>query len=147
MDKNILLYIILSIGLIICTITDLKSREIHVPVIIAELLLISCFHIWHQSFSFVSVIGAIIICVFFAAISFFSGGQIGLGDAFLFAVTGFGLGLMENIFIIMLTFIFTFCAALFLVFIKHKSRYCSIPLSPFVLSAFIIYLVRIYFPV
>ncbi len=145
-DKNILLYIILGAGLVICAITDLKNKVIYLPVIISELLLISGFHIWHKSFSLMSFAGAAIVCVLFIAAGFASGGQIGIGDALLFAVTGSGLGIMVNMFIIMLSFILAFCAAVFLVFVKHKSRNFCIPLAPFVLSAFAIYIAGIYCP-
>lgn len=143
-NKDILLYIILGVGLLICTITDLKNRVIYLSVIIAELLLLSGFHIWQESFLVVNIIGAVIVYVLFAVIGLVSGGQIGFGDAFLFAVTGLGLGFMANIFIIMLSFILAFCAAAFLVVIKHKPHNYSIPLAPFVLSAFTFYLIGIY---
>ncbi len=143
-NKDILLYIILGVGLLICTITDLKNRVIYLSVIIAELLLLSGFHIWQESFLVVNIIGAVIVYVLFAVIGLVSGGQIGFGDAFLFAVTGLGLGFMANIFIIMLSFILAFCAATFLVVIKHKPHNYSIPLAPFVLSAFTFYLIGIY---
>lgn len=140
-EKDILLYIILGTGLIICAVTDLKSRIIYLPVIIAELLLISGFHIWQGSFSTVNVAGAVIVCLLFVIMGFVSGGQIGSGDAFLFMITGLGLGFMANIFIIMISFILAFLMAVFLVVIKHKSHNYSMPLAPFVLSAFAFYLI------
>lgn len=143
-DKDILLYIILGIGLLICTVTDLKSKVIYLPVIIVELLLLSGFHIWQESFSVVNIVETVIVCVLFAVIGFVSGGQIGFGDAFLFAVTGLGLGFITNVFIIMLSFLLAFCAAVFLVVIKHKPHNYSMPLAPFVLSAFIFYIIGIY---
>ncbi len=146
MDKDILLYIVLGIGLVICTITDLKKREIYLPVIIFEILFVAGFHIWHKSFSPISALGALIVCLLFVVVGFISGGQIGLGDAFLFAVTGLGLGIMANIFIIMLSFILAFCMAIFLVVIKHKSHNYSMPFAPFILSAFTCYLIAIYLP-
>lgn len=56
-NKDILLYIILGVGLLICTITDLKNRVIYLSVIIAELLLLSGFHIWQESFLVVNITG------------------------------------------------------------------------------------------
>lgn len=142
----ILLYVMLGTCLVICTVTDLKSKEIYLPVIIAELLLILGFHIWQKSFSPVSAIAAVVVCALFAVVGLISGGQIGSGDALLFAVTGFGLGFMANMFIIMLSFLFAFCAAVFLVVVKHKSHNYCMPLAPFVLSAFVCYVIGIYVP-
>lgn len=147
MNKDILLYIVLGMGLVICTITDLKKREIYLPVIIFEILFIVGFHIWQKSFSLVSVLGALIVCILFVGAGFISGGQIGFGDAFLFAVTGLGLGVVANMFIVMLSFILAFCVAVFLVVIKHKSHNYSMPLAPFVLSAFACYLIGMYLPI
>lgn len=145
-NNNILLYIILGIVLIICTITDFKYKEIYMPVIVAGLLLITCFHIWQKNFSYADIAGVFIVCLLFTVASFASRGQIGIGDAFLFTITGAGLGIMANIFIIMFSFILTFGVAVFLIIVKHKPRNYCIPLAPFVLSAFIVYLAGIYFP-
>lgn len=131
-------------GLLICTITDLKYKEIYFPVIIAELVLLSGFNIWQNRFVPADIAGAVIVCVLFILSGFISRGQIGTGDAFLFAVTGTGLGLMANIFIIMVTFIFAFCVAVFLVVVKHKPGSYSMPLAPFVLSSFVFYVAWVY---
>ena len=64
-DKDIILYIILGTVLLICTITDLKYKEIYMPVIIAGLLLVVFFHIWQQDFKFRDIAGTVVIFVFF----------------------------------------------------------------------------------
>lgn len=143
---QILLYSILGISLIICTITDLKYKEIYLPVIIAGAVLVLCFHIWQQSISLADVAGAVIVCLFFAIFSIVTKGQFGMGDAFLFTLTGLGTGVMANIFIIMFSFILAFCAAVFLVAVKHKQRNYCMPLAPFVLGSFIFYVAGIYMP-
>ncbi len=134
-DNNILLYIILGTALIICTVTDLKYKEIYMPVVAAGLLLVLCFHIWRQDFQLKDM-----------ASSAASRGQLGTGDAFLFALTGLGLGVMVNIFIIMFSLILAFFAAVFLVLVRHKPKNYGIPLAPFVLSSFIIYVAGLYIP-
>lgn len=144
--ENSILLIILGTGLVICTITDLKYKEIYLPVIIAEILLLVCFHIWQGSISPADIAGAVIICMLFMVSSVASGGQLGIGDALLFAVTGFGLGFMANIFIIMFSFILAFCAAVFFVVVKHKPHNYCMPLAPFVLSSFIFYVAGVYLP-
>jgi len=84
--------------------------------------------------------------MFFMASSAASRGQLGTGDAFLFALTGLGLGVMVNIFIIMFSLILAFFAAVFLVLVRHKPKNYGIPLAPFVLSSFIIYVAGLYIP-
>ena len=105
-----------------------------------------CFHIWQGSISPADIAGAVIICVLFMISSVASRGQLGFGDALLFAITGFGLGFMANIFIIMFSFILAFFAAVFLVVVKHKPRNYCMPLAPFVLSSFILYVAGVYLP-
>ncbi|MCX4326473.1 MAG: prepilin peptidase [Lachnospiraceae bacterium] len=143
---QILLYIIVGISLIICTITDLKYKEIYLPVIIAGSVLVLCFHIWQQSISFADVAGAVIVCLLFVISSVVTRGQLGMGDAFLFALTGLGTGIMANIFIIIFSFMLAFCAAVFLVLVKHKQHNYCMPLAPFVLGSFIFYVAGIYIP-
>ncbi len=143
-DKDILLYIILGTALLICTVTDLKYKEIYMPVVIAGLLLVLCFHIWQHNLQFKDMAGTIIVFMLFMAFSVASRGQLGTGDAFIFALTGLGLGIMANIFIIMFSFILAFFAAVFLVLVKHKPKNYGMPLAPFVLSSFIIYIAGLY---
>lgn len=143
-DKNILLYIILGIILVICTVTDLKYKQIYMPVVIAGMLLVLCFHIWQCDLQFKDMAGTVIVFMFFMVSSAASRGQLGTGDAFIFALTGMGLGIMANIFIIMISFILAFLAAVFLVLVKHKPKNYGMPLVPFVLSSFIIYIAGLY---
>ena len=143
-DKDILLYTILGTALLICTVTDLKYKEIYMPVVIAGLLLVLCFHIWQHNLQFKDMAGTIIVFMLFMAFSAASRGQLGTGDAFIFALTGLGLGIMANIFIIMFSFILAFFAAVFLVLVKHKPKNYGMPLAPFVLSSFIIYIAGLY---
>ena len=143
-DKDILLYIILGTALLICTVTDLKYKEIYMPVVIAGLLLVLCFHIWQHNLQFKDMAGTIIVFMLFMAFSAASRLQLGTGDAFIFALTGLGLGIMANIFIIMFSFILAFFAAVFLVLVKHKPKNYGMPLAPFVLSSFIIYIAGLY---
>ena len=132
-DKDILLYIILGTALLICTVTDLKYKEIYMPVVIAGLLLVLCFHIWQHNLQFKDMAGTIIVFMLFMAFSAASRGQLGTGDAFIFALTGLGLGIMANIFIIMFSFILAFFAAVFNFLVKHKPNKYGMPLAPIVL--------------
>ena len=114
------------------------------PVVIAGWLLVLCFHIWQHDLQFMDTAGTIIVFMLFMASSAASRGQLGTGDAFIFALTGLGLGVMANIFIIMFSFILAFFAAVFLVLVKHKPKSYGMPLAPFVLSSFIIYITGLY---
>lgn len=114
------------------------------PVVIAGLLLVLCFHIWWNDLQFQDMAGTVIIFMLFMASSYASRGQLGTGDAFIFALTGLGLGIMANIFIIMSSFIQAFFTAVFLVLVKHKPKNYGMPLAPFVLSSFIIYITGLY---
>ena len=59
-----------------------------------------------------------------------------MGDAFLFGMTGAGLGWRKNFMLIYVAFFLVFIVALFLVAVRKKDRKYEIPLSPFVLLAY-----------
>ncbi len=106
-----------------------------------DIFLIFCFHIWNKSLNGLDAAGAVGVFAIFLAVSVLTEGQLGAGDAFLFAVTGFGLGLTTNIFIITLSFTLSFIAAIFLVVVRHKGKNYAIPLAPFVFASFSIYVI------
>ena len=140
---DIIVYIILGIALLLCTITDLKYQEIYLSVIVADMVLLIGYHIWQNSFLAVDIIGVIAVGVVFGIICIASGNKIGSGDVLLFMLTGLGLGVYANIFIIMISFFCAFFAAIFLVTVRHKTKNYRMPLAPFVLCSFAVYSINL----
>ena len=145
MIENIILYTIIGTGLFICTITDLKSKQIYLPVVVADSLLLVGYHIWQQDMSVKEVIGTVIIIAFFLSLSLLTKEQIGLGDVLMFAMTGIGLGVLNNIFILMICFAEIFMFAIILVVFMKKSRNYRIPVAPFLLLSFVIFAAGTYY--
>ena len=140
---DIIVYVILGIALFLCTITDLKYQKIYLSVIAADMLLLTGYHIWQNSFFAVDIAGVIAVGVVFGVVCIASGNKIGSGDVLLFMLTGLGLGVYANIFIIMISFLGTFFVAVFLVTVMHKSKNYRMPLAPFILFSFIVYVASI----
>ena len=130
------LYGLLLAGLLLEAVIDIKKQKIWIPVIIIEipfLLGLNYFIGRGGMLLWVAFLGAGFV---FYLLSIVTGEQIGKGDAFLFAMTGAGMGFFENIRLLYFTFLIAFFAAVFLWLIKKKGRNYRMPMAPFVLAAF-----------
>lgn len=128
--------ILLLIGLLISSVQDIREKKIWLPVLwgitIVLLLKKACENQNSPSWLLCSLFSIL----FFLALHRLSGRQIGVGDAFLFGMTGAGLGWRKNFVLIYVAFFLVFILALFLVAVRKKDRKYEIPLSPFVLLAY-----------
>lgn len=71
-------------------------------------------------------------------IYFFSKGSVGLGDVKLFGILGMYLGFSFTFRILFLAVMFSALCAMYLLFIKHKSRKYSLAFAPFVFAGFLV---------
>lgn len=128
--------ILLLAGLLIASVQDIKEKKIWLPVLwaitIVLLLKRGCENQNSPSWLLCSLFSILL----FLALHRLSGRQIGVGDAFLFGMTGAGLGWRKNFMLIYVAFFLIFIVALFLVVVRKKDRKHEIPLSPFVLLAY-----------
>lgn len=132
--------LLLLLGLGVATVQDVRWKKVWLPLLwgITAVLLAKNF-VEGNGVSF------ILCCAFF--IAFFlgahglAGGQIGVGDAFIFGMTGAGMGWKDNFMLVYVTFLCAFFAAVFLTVIKKKGIKYEMPLSPFILFAYIVLLV------
>jgi Type IV leader peptidase family. len=132
MDK-----VLLMVGLGVSALQDLRWKKVWLPLLwgITTILLLKNFLVSNKGFSW--FLCAIFFLAFFLAMHRISGGQIGVGDAFLFGMTGAGLGWKGNCILVYVTFFLTFVVALPLVVLKKRGRKYEMPLSPFVLAAYL----------
>lgn len=87
---------------------------------------------------FQSVLGMLVgaILLLFSRIS---GESVGLGDGWLFVVTGIFLGLLKNAVLFLGSMILAGVFAAGCLIIKKKGRYDRIALAPFVLTAYVVF--------
>jgi prepilin signal peptidase PulO-like enzyme (type II secretory pathway) len=139
MFSIIITYTILSIYLIICTITDIKSKKINLPISLFFLLagiLIQIF-ILQNSFKVLSVnlLTGLLLCV----ISKITNGAVGLGDALIFIIMSFYMPSISTIYILFFALIFASFFSIILLFKKYSKKYVF-PFAPFICFGFLIFL-------
>ena len=101
---KIITYIVVGIGLLICTITDIRSKKIYLEVVIPVSIICIVLNIITGKLNIFELISLIITGVLFITISIISGGQLGLGDACIYIMTGVGIGSINNIYLIFISF-------------------------------------------
>lgn len=132
------IYVFILAGLILEVIEDITEKKIWMPVILIELPVLLGVNYWLGKGGILLLIASFGIGGFFYLISVLTKEQIGKGDAFVFCMTGAGLGIIENLLLIYITFLLAFFAAIFLWGIKKVGKKYSMPLMPFVLCAYIV---------
>jgi len=129
--------VLLLAGLGVASVQDLKWKKVWLPLpwAITVIVLIKNYFDSRNSLSWLMCF--LFFILFFLVAHRVSNGQIGVGDAFLFGMTGAGLGWRENFLLVYVTFFLAFLAGLFLVLVRKKGRRYEIPLSPFMFVAFV----------
>lgn len=129
--------VLLMVGLGVSALQDLRWKKVWLPLLwgITAILLVKNFLVGRNGLSW--FLCALVFICFFLAIHRVSGGQIGMGDAFLFGMTAAGLGWKANCVLVYVTFLLTFVVALPLAVLKKRGRNYEMPLSPFVFMAFL----------
>lgn len=137
---KIFIYSLVLLGLIIESIEDIREKKVWIPIIILILPTLIIFNCRIGNGTVLLFIGSFGIGALFYIISIVTDGRFGKGDALVFCMTGAGIGFAENLFVIYMTFLFAFLAALFLCLIKKVRKDYRIPLVPFVLCAYLVIL-------
>ena len=127
---------ILLVGLGAASIQDIKYKQVWLPMIwvITFSAMLKKFVEGKDIFLWLSC--PVLSIIFFLIIYKFTQGQIGVGDAFIFGMTGSVLGWENNFILIYTTFFLAFMVSLFLVCVWKKSKKYKVPLCPFVLLAY-----------
>lgn len=137
---QVITYIVVGIGLLICTITDIRSKKIYLGVVIPVSLICMILNLITGQLNLLEIICLIVTGVLFVLIAVISGGQLGLGDVCIYIMTGIGIGSIKNIYLIFISFMIAALGAAYLMFIKKKGRKYRMPLAPYVMAGYIIYL-------
>lgn len=141
---NLFILILLYLYLILCTISDLKTKTIN---IFLSAIYFSFGIIW-QLF-FINTPGTIIISnlftgIFLMLISFFTKGAIGIGDAIIFIIISLYTASTCTLEILFYSLLLASCFSLILL-LKNFSKKHTIPFAPFILSGFTIHLILQFF--
>lgn len=121
---------IVGLFLFICGIQDIREKQIYVyPVIVAGAFVIG-YQLMTGVLSVSDWVGGMAVGGVLCMISIISRGQIGLGDAMLFCLTGLTVGFGGNIQILFYSFLFAAVLSGYLVFVHHKKKKHTLPFVP-----------------
>lgn len=130
-------FIILGVVLFICTICDLRNRNIPLWVVGGGLCFVIFSVIQNGTIMWLDRILGFCLGITLIGINKISRGQIGIGDGLIFCITGLGLGFWDNF--RLLSYSFFLCGIFAGVYwvIKHRRKKTEIPLLPFVFLSYL----------
>ena len=129
--------IILGVMLFICAIKDIKSKEISLFVIILSFFVIVVTIILKNEISILSRFGGVLVGLFLIIISKITRGQIGMGDGLVFCVTGMGLGIWDNMYLLFYSLFISAIFAGIVLITNRMDRRKVIPFVPFILVGYL----------
>ena len=122
---------LVGLFLLICGIQDMREKQIYVYPVIITAVAVMIYQIAFRGLSVSNWLGGLVVGGVLCLISVISKGQIGLGDAMLFCLTGLTVGFSGNIQILFFSFLFAAVASGYLMFVRHKHRKHTIPFVPY----------------
>lgn len=132
------IYIVLFVGLLICSWEDVRSYMISLPFTIIWTGLLCGMQIYYGNMNLILLIAPIAAIGITAIVSHLSSGGIGLGDGFLFAMAVAGLGVIQSIRMFLYCLTGAFGAAVILLVFFSAKKDSRIPLAPFILGGSIL---------
>ncbi len=129
--------ILLGLCLVVCMITDIIKRTVDTRVLILFFGMLMIYEFIEKNINIHNITAGLFAVVLFAALSFMSKGAIGMGDALLYSFIVYFMGVEKAFYIIFMSVMFAFFAALYLVIVKRKGKKYEIPLVPFIFMAYV----------
>ncbi len=130
--------IFLGIFLFICSVTDIRSKEVKPAVLAAFGAAAVVLYLVIRPVGIFEEAAGIIIGLTFVALSLISEGKIGLGDGLLMTVTGLFLGGRQNAFLIMTAMLLSALFSIGYLLSKKGNRKTRFAFVPFMFASFLI---------
>lgn len=125
---------IVFVLLCICSIFDIRKKEIPLLILLAGFLAalgVDIWHIWRGLVSVTEVAASILPGVFFLLLSFCTGEKIGYGDGLLLIIIGLFLGFGSSFLVVCISLICSSVFALILLVFCKAGRNSRLPFVPF----------------
>lgn len=129
--------IFLGIFLLICSVTDIRSKRISAVVLIVFAAAGCVLFFIYRPVSLFEEAAGLLVGTVFIGLSILTEGKVGLGDGLMMLVTGVFLGARENSGLIMTACLFSAFFSLFCLILKKAGRNTELPFAPFILISFI----------
>lgn len=137
MEIDIWIKVLVGIMLCICGIKDMRTKTVPLYIIGITAVLLCIALPFAGKMVIIDIIGGIFPGLLLLIVSKVSRGQIGMGDGIVFCVTGIGLGLWLNIWLLMYSLLLAAVFGLLLMIVKRAGKRRAIPFMPFVFIAYI----------
>lgn len=134
---NVCTRVILGIVLFLFSIIDIKKREISNIAVIAAGILFIILLGFNSEISMVNGILGMVIGGILYVISKATHGKIGVGDSFIFCISGLGIGIWNNIELLMCSLFLSAIYSIFLLTFRHANRQMTIPFIPFIFLGYL----------
>ena len=129
--------IILGIFLLICSVTDIRSKRISAAVLIVFAAAGCALFFIYRPVSLFEETAGLLFGMVFIGLSILTEGKVGLGDGLMMMVTGVFLGARENCVLIMTACFLSAIFSLICLVLKKAGRNTEFPFAPFILISFI----------
>lgn len=135
-----ILYTLTIIMLVICSVTDIRRREISLPVVagflVAGIIYRGYRGMWWQGlFELIMRFAPGLIML---VVSLFRKEDIGIGDAVLVIATGYTLGAVRNIYMLMAAAVVSGIYSVIMLVLKKMKKGDTLPFVPFLLAGCIL---------
>ncbi|MCR5451714.1 MAG: prepilin peptidase [Lachnospiraceae bacterium] len=132
------LNIILAVFLIPFIISDLREKRIYSEALFLLFLLGLILQYITKFNSFFDILGGMITGIILLCFSMISHEKIGLGDSFIFIITGVWLGTINNLFILIISFFLAGFFGIIFCLIRKKDKSFQIPFVPFIFISLLV---------
>ena len=122
----------------ICTVQDVRKKQISIWIAVAFAVGGIALYIWKNPFTLQELSGGMALGGILLVLAFLTRESIGMGDGLLLVVTGLYLGFWENLWLILGALGLASLASLVLVVVHKKGRTYEMPFVPFMLISYVV---------
>lgn len=130
--------ILLIIMLFLSSIKDIKTKSVSMRMVIPCLLIVLFCLPFRNDITIISGLLGSFVGFIMIGIGKVSNWQVGMGDGIVLVVTGIGLGIWENAFLLLYALLLISVFCVFLLFIKKISKKNTLPFIPFLFIGYIV---------
>lgn len=129
--------IIIGLLLFISTIKDIKSKSISLPLVIISCVCLILIMPFNNVITIKSAILGTLVGFFIILVSKLTKGQIGMGDGIILLATGLGLGVWDNIALLLFALFLSAICCFILLALRLVNLKMKIPFIPFLFISYI----------
>jgi len=122
---------ILFIMLVVCSVEDLKTKEIKTQTICIFGIVGILLHLWFSNLKTIDMLGGMAVGIILLIVSKIFKNSVGEGDGIILVISGIYLGMNRNMELFFYSILLSGIFSAFLFFFFHKKKEYEIPFVPF----------------